>query len=121
MCGCGYGAVCVSVQVWLWLWGVVECVGMDVWGTVYVCGGMDVSGCVSEPAWGGDNVQEGETFQPRLLAACWPETRRSREPGETSLSSTLPSSPCPVHGKWALQQGSASGCKLRGPLQQSQL
>ena len=26
------------VSVWLWLWGVVECVGMDVWGTVCVRG-----------------------------------------------------------------------------------
>ena len=63
MCVCGVGGwelcvcsdvgmgLCVSVWLWLWgyvsvwLWEVVECVGMGVWGTVQVCGGVDVSGC----------------------------------------------------------------------------
>lgn len=53
--------------------------------------------------------REGNSFQPRLLAARWPETRRSREPGKPVFRE-----PCPGTGKPALQHGSSSDCTPLG-------
>ena len=75
-----------------------------------MCGGVDVSGCVSEPARGGGNVEEGETFQPRLLAACWPEARVPESPGKPVFRA-----PCPVHpAQLTVNEPCSRGAPLAG-------